>query len=54
MLQTSFISKVKILEGFKVMSPKTSLNKNIYLSDYIALLADFSKLLPPDFVSADN
>jgi len=41
MLLTSFIPEVKILEGFKMRSPKASLNKNISLS-------------MSDFVSGDN
>ena len=54
MLLTSFIPEVKILERFKKMSPKTSLNKNISLSANIAWPAGFIEFLVSDFVSGDN
>ena len=54
MLLTSFIPEVKILEEFKKMSPKTSLDKNISLSANIAWPAGFIEFLVSDFVSGDN
>jgi hypothetical protein len=48
MLLTSFIPEVKILEGFNMMSPKSSLNKNIPLSADIAGRAGFIEFLVSD------
>jgi hypothetical protein len=53
-LLTSFIPEVQILEGFKEMLPKTSLNKNISRSADIAWPAGFIDFLLLNFVSGDN